>query len=56
MSQQQFEYEVMSQLEQIQYAEFLRANSNRPICNGDMLIQAVENGHMYEEFQESTKE
>ena len=51
MTQQQFEYEVMSQLETMQYAEFLRSNSDQLICNSDAMIQAIEDGYMYEDFQ-----
>jgi hypothetical protein len=53
MSQQQFEYEVMSQFEVMQYTEFLLSNATKPICNGDTLIQAIEDGYLYEEFRDS---
>jgi hypothetical protein len=37
------------------YAEYIMENSKgeRTICNGDMLIVAMEDGYMYESFKES---
>jgi len=34
------------------YAEFImnQGKDNRPICNGDMLIEAIEDGYLFEEF------
>lgn len=38
-----------------EYAEFIMENCHgeRPIGNGDMLIEAMEEGYLYEAFQES---
>lgn len=33
-----------------EYAEYLMSNSDRPICNGDMLTDLMESLYMYEEF------
>lgn len=37
------------------YAEYIMENSkgDRAICNGDMLIEAMEEGYLWEEFLES---
>ena len=35
------------------YAEFLMANSDRPIYNGDSLIRLQEGLYMYEDFRAS---
>lgn len=38
-----------------QYAEYIMKNSlgDRAICNGDMLIDAMEDGYLWDEFLES---
>lgn len=38
-----------------QYAEFIMANCNgdRVICNGDTLIEAQEDGYLFDEFLQS---
>lgn len=60
MSQQQFESQVMKELHQLEefernYAGFIMNNASGDvlICNGDMLIQAMEDGYLYTEFLES---
>jgi hypothetical protein len=32
------------------YAVYILENADRPICNGDMLLEAMEEGYMLEEF------
>ena len=41
-----------------EYAEFIINNSfgNRVICNGDSLLEAMEQGYMYQEFLETIKQ
>jgi hypothetical protein len=46
---------TMTQLENLQesteYADFLMDNcTDRVICNGDALLDAIEVGHMFEDF------
>jgi hypothetical protein len=46
---------TMAQLENLQdsteYADFLMGNcTDRIICNGDTLLEAIEDGHMFEHF------
>lgn len=36
-----------------EYAQFIMANGDRPIGNGDMLIEAMESLYLYEEFRAS---
>lgn len=33
-----------------EYAEFIMANGDRLICNGDMLLEAMEDGYLFDEF------
>lgn len=33
-----------------EYAEFIMANGDRLICNGDMLTEAMEDGYLFDEF------
>ncbi len=35
-----------------EYMEFLMERSDRPVYNGDMLLQLAEEGYMFEEFIE----
>lgn len=35
-----------------EYFSFLMERSDRPVCNGDMLIELAEEGYMFEEFIE----
>jgi len=71
MSQQQFQAEVMDQYQKeyercerifesgkwdVQYQEYLMKYSDKPICNGDMLIDLAESQYMAEDFIESMME
>lgn len=42
--------EIDSLGESDEYAEFIMANGDRLICNGDMLLAAVEDGYLFDEF------
>lgn len=33
-----------------EYAEFIMKNGERLICNGDMLLSAMEDGYLFDEF------
>jgi hypothetical protein len=33
-----------------EYADYLMKHSERPICNGDMLLEQMEEGYMFDEF------
>ena len=37
-------------VESPEYANFLMNNCDRPICNGDMLTELMEEGYMFKEF------
>lgn len=47
--------EIEMMMESVEYAEFLMANCDRPICNGDMLTELMEEGYMFEEFLNTAK-
>jgi hypothetical protein len=32
------------------YANFIMVNGDRPICDGDMLTEAMEDGYLFDEF------
>ena len=36
-----------------EYANYLMEHSDRPICNGDMLLDQMEEGYMFSEFLKS---
>jgi len=38
------------------YAEYILSNSDYPICNDDMLIEAMENDYLLEEFLNQVSE
>lgn len=38
-----------------EYASYIMANSEMPICNGDMLTEAMESGYLWQEFLYSLK-
>lgn len=42
--------EIDSLGESSEYAEFIMANGDRVICNGDMLLDAMEDGYLFDEF------
>jgi hypothetical protein len=56
-SQAEYEAWLDSQQNGDQYAEFLmsRPDPDRPIYNGDALVDAMEDGFMFDEFLESLK-
>jgi hypothetical protein len=33
-----------------EYADYIMTNATRPICNGDMLTVAMEEGYLFDEF------
>lgn len=35
-----------------EYADFIMANGDRPVGNGDMLTELMEEGYLFEEFLE----
>lgn len=37
------------------YEEYIMENAEIPICNGDMLLEAVERGYLLEEYQHYLK-
>ena len=42
--------EIDSLGESDEYAEFIMANGDRLICNGNMLLEAMEDGYLFDEF------
>lgn len=46
-----------TQLEELQYSpeygEYIMKNGNRVCCNGDMLLELMEEGYLFEEFVQS---
>lgn len=43
----QFDYGIYDDM----YADFIISRGTRPIGNGDMLIEAMEDGYLYDEFK-----
>ena len=33
-----------------EYANYIMAKGDRPLCNGDMLTEAMEDGYLFDEF------
>lgn len=42
--------EIDSLGESDEYAEFIMANGDRLICDGNMLMEAMEDGYLFDEF------
>lgn len=49
------EYGIDELMYSDEYADFIMSNGDgtRLICNGDMLIEAMESGYLFEEFLDS---
>jgi hypothetical protein len=52
MTIDEFEKKMNRHLLETEYAEYIMAHSNRIICNGDTLIEAMEDGELYEDFRD----
>lgn len=55
MNEIQYGQTVAGQEMEEEYAYYIMANSEMPICNGDMLTEAMESGYLWQEFLYSLK-
>lgn len=52
MTPEQFEHAMNLNRLDAEYSEFIMTKTSARICNGDMLIEAIEGGDHYEAFKE----
>lgn len=53
MTSDQFDAAFEAFALETEYGQFIMANGDRPIGNGDMLLAAMEDLYMYEDFRAS---